>query len=76
MKRNTKLQHAAQQHNDEMVGTGCFDHECPGELDLGERLDEIGYLVGGLSRWAFGENIAWGHGQRGNPAQHRHRVDA
>ena len=50
LKRNKKLQNAAQQHNDEMVGTGCFDHECPGESDLGERLDQIGYLVGGLSR--------------------------
>lgn len=67
LKRNLKLQNAAQRHNDEMIGTGCFDHECPGELDLGDRLDEIGYLIGGLSRWAFGENIAWGWGGEGTP---------
>jgi uncharacterized protein YkwD len=48
-----------------MVGTNCFDHECGGESDLGKRLESVGYLSGGLSRWAYGENIAWGGGDYG-----------
>ncbi len=62
---NKRLQKAAQRHNDRMVGTGCFDHECGGESDLGKRLESVGYLSGGLSRWAYGENIAWGGGDYG-----------
>lgn len=57
---NKKLQKAAQRHNDRMVGTGCFDHECSGEAELTNRLESVGYLGGGLTRWAYGENIAWG----------------
>src|SRR5262245_24155703 len=56
--RDKKLQKAAQRHNDQMDGTGCFDHECGGEADLDSRLRGVGYLVGGLTQWAFGENIA------------------
>jgi uncharacterized protein YkwD len=63
--RNKRLQRAAQRHNERMVGTGCFDHECNGESDLGKRLESVGYLSGGLSRWAYGENIAWGGGDYG-----------
>jgi uncharacterized protein YkwD len=62
---NKRLQKAAQRHNDRMVGTNCFDHECNGESDLGKRLESVGYLSGGLSRWAYGENIAWGSGNYG-----------
>jgi uncharacterized protein YkwD len=63
--RNKQLQKAAQRHNERMVGTGCFDHECGGESDLGKRLESVGYLSGGLTRWAYGENIAWGSGSYG-----------
>jgi uncharacterized protein YkwD len=62
-----RLQKAAQRHNDRMVGTGCFDHECNGEGDLGKRLESVGYLSGGLVRWAYGENIAWGSGDYASP---------
>lgn len=62
-----RLQKAAQRHNDRMVGTGCFDHECRGESDLGNRLKSVGYLTGGLTRWAYGENIAWGSGDYATP---------
>jgi uncharacterized protein YkwD len=30
---NKKLQHAAENHTDRMDGSGCFDHECPGEAE-------------------------------------------
>ncbi len=65
--KHKRLQKAAQRHNDRMIGTGCFDHECNGESDLGRRLETVGYLGGGLSRWAYGENIAWGSGDYATP---------
>ena len=65
--RDKKLQRAAQRHNDRMHGTGCFAHACPGEAELDRRLDGVGYLDSGLTRWAFGENIAWGTGDSGTP---------
>lgn len=66
--RDKRLQKAAQRHNEQMDGTGCFDHACGGEGDLGARLENVGYLGGGLSRWAYGENIAWGMRGQGTPS--------
>jgi uncharacterized protein YkwD len=65
--RDKRLQKAAQRHNEHMDGTGCFDHACGGEGELGARLEAVGYLSGGLSQWAFGENIAWGMRSQGTP---------
>lgn len=65
--RDRKLQRAAQRHNERMDGTGCFDHACGGEGDLGARLEGVGYLAGGLSQWAYGENIGWGARDQGTP---------
>ena len=68
LRSDGRLDRAAQQHNRRMDGTGCFDHACSGEGDLGRRLERVGYLGGGLTRWAYGENIAWGLERRGSPA--------
>lgn len=62
-----KLQRAAQKHNDHMVSKGCFAHECPGEGSLEQRLRSVDYLTGGLSAWAYGENIAWGEQRLSTP---------
>jgi uncharacterized protein YkwD len=62
-----KLQQAAQNHTDHMDGSGCFDHECPGEADLTQRLEGVDYLIGNLVRWICGENIAWGSDKLGTP---------
>jgi uncharacterized protein YkwD len=67
LRQDKRLQRAAQKHTDEMDGSGCFAHECPGESALGNRLENVDYLGGGLSRWLAGENIAWGSGKRGSP---------
>jgi len=71
--RSKKLQRAAQKHTDEMRGTGCFSHECPGEGSLTDRLENLNYLTGGLTQWMYAENVAWGAGERGTP---RSIVDA
>ncbi len=65
--RNNRLQKAAQDHTDKMGASGCFAHECSGEGALDVRLESVDYLTGGLSRWAFGENIAWGMESLGTP---------
>lgn len=67
--RNSLLDAAAQQHTERMDGTGCFAHECPGERSLEGRLAGVNYLIGGLLRWAFGENVAWGAGGQATPKQ-------
>ena len=64
-----KLQKAAQRHTAHMVGSDCFDHVCPGEADLGRRLEIADYLTGGLTRWIYGENVAWGSGRLGAPGE-------
>ena len=65
--RDKKLQKAAQRHNEKMTGSGCFDHQCGGEADLGARLENVGYLAGSITQWAVGENIAWGMKSQGTP---------
>ena len=52
-----------------MASKGCFSHECRGERGLLGRLQVVKYIVGGLRRWAYGENIAYGEGSRGTPKQ-------
>jgi uncharacterized protein YkwD len=69
LKADKRLQKAAQRHTDVMDGGGCFDHQCPGESDLGRRLELVDYLTAGLTRWIYGENIAWGSGRLGTPKQ-------
>ena len=67
LERSKKLQKSAQRHNDRMVGTGCFAHECSGEAGLDVRLDSVDYLRDGLASWAYGENLAWGLHDQGTP---------
>jgi uncharacterized protein YkwD len=67
LRRDRKLQRAAQKHNDYMQRKRCFSHECPGEPSLTGRLQRVGWLTGGLSGWAYGENIAWAPGNGGTP---------
>jgi uncharacterized protein YkwD len=67
--QDKRLQKAAQRHTDYMDASGCFDHECPGEVDLGRRLELVDYISGGLTRWTYGENIAWGSAKLGTPKE-------
>jgi uncharacterized protein YkwD len=65
--RDNRLNDAAARHSVRMRKQGCFSHECAGEPSLLGRLKNVGYITSGLSRWAIGENIAWGSGRRGTP---------
>jgi len=65
--RSRELQKAAQRHNDRMVGSGCFSHQCSGEPALDSRLNSVDYLINGLTSWACGENLAWGMYEHGTP---------
>ncbi len=62
------LNQAARRHSRHMESSGCFDHDCPGEPTVESRLRRSHYLVSGLTRWMYGENIAWGGDRRGSPA--------
>jgi uncharacterized protein YkwD len=62
--RHKQLDGPSRAHSDYMVEHRCFDHDCPGEPDLAERLR--GYLS--KSGRAWGENIAWGGGRLGSPS--------
>lgn len=64
---NKRLRNAAQNHSDYMRNHGCFSHQCSGERSPFSRLQSVGYLVSGLTRWAYGENIAWGLKSAGTP---------
>lgn len=68
LSRDKKLQSAAQIHNDYMQKKKCFSHQCPGEASLTGRLQTSNWLTRGLSGYAYGENIAWGSGHLGTPA--------
>lgn len=65
--RDKKLQRASQRHNDYMQNHRCFSHQCSGEASLTGRLQNVGWLTGGLDAWAYGENIGWGAGHLGTP---------
>ncbi len=63
LSRHNSLDKPAREHSKLMVDSGCFEHQCPGEDDLGDRLSA--YLAGGGG--GFGENIAYGGGDLGAP---------
>ena len=63
LKRHKDLDKPSLQHSQLMVRDRCFEHVCPGEDDLGERLTD--YLANGGR--GYGENIAWGTGDFGSP---------
>jgi uncharacterized protein YkwD len=67
LKRDKRLQQAAQRHSERMEGGNCLAHQCYGEASLEGRLQDVGYLGGGLTSWAFGENVGWGLKGRGTP---------
>jgi uncharacterized protein YkwD len=65
--RDRRLGKAAQYHSRYMRNHTCFSHVCAGEKDVLGRLRKFNYIVGGLSFWMYGENIAYGLRSDGTP---------
>ena len=65
--KDRRLQKASQKHTNFMLYKNCFSHQCAGEGSLEARLRSVNYLLGGLLRWTYGENIAYGGGYYGTP---------
>ncbi len=63
---DTRLDHAAQAHSDDMVAHGYFDHVSPSGSTPEGRLTAVGYLTGNVG-YEVGENIAWGTLNLGTP---------
>lgn len=82
--KNGRLKEAAQRHTNYMEDHRCFAHECSGEPSVLSRLKKVNYIVGGLRRWLYGENIAYGGSHLGTPKaivrawmhspEHRHSI--
>jgi uncharacterized protein YkwD len=66
---DSRLVKAADKHSGVMASKGCFSHQCPGERSLLGRLQSVNYIVGGLSAYAYGENIAYGARGSSTPRQ-------
>jgi uncharacterized protein YkwD len=60
LRSNNDLRRSARRHSDYMSRHNCFDHECSGEASIDGRLRKSGYLNSHLTRWLYGENIAYG----------------
>jgi uncharacterized protein YkwD len=83
LKADTRLARAARGHSRDMVARRYFSHVAPGGAGLRARVARTGWMHG-RTRWAIGENLAWGSGSLGSPAaivkawmdspSHRHNV--
>jgi uncharacterized protein YkwD len=82
--KSGRLKEAAQRHTTYMDNHRCFAHECSGEPSVLSRLKRVNYIVDGLRRWLYGENIAYGGSDFGTPKaivrawmhspEHRHNI--
>src|SRR5918997_1530656 len=61
------LTQAARAHSQEMLDDGYFGHDSFDGETTDARLADFGYASEGYSYWAYGENIAWGKGDKSLP---------
>jgi uncharacterized protein YkwD len=66
--RHRSLTKVASSYARQMVDNKFFDHVTPRGTTLTQRVRTTSYLEG-LRRWRIGENLAWGTGTLGSPAQ-------
>jgi uncharacterized protein YkwD len=64
---NRALRHSARRYARSLVVNRFFSHVAPNGRTLGARISRSGYLRGARG-WAYGENLAWGAGNRATPA--------
>ena len=79
-----KLQKAARSHSRDMIERDYFSHDTKGGDSFDARLKAFGYAPDGYRYYATGENIAYGSGPYGEPANimdawmksdgHRHNI--
>jgi uncharacterized protein YkwD len=67
LRENAKLRRAADGHSADMVAQSYFAHDSLSGADMAERILRTGYARG--RGWSLGENIAWGTGSLGTPAE-------
>ena len=68
LRPDNKLDRAAQQHNRPHGWHGLLRPRLLRRKRPRPAAERVGYLGGGLTRWVYGENIAWGADWRGSPA--------
>jgi uncharacterized protein YkwD len=68
LKANSTLARVASTYARQMVAGGFFDHVSPAGTTLVERVRRTSYLRD-VSSWSIGENLAWGTGRLGTPAE-------
>src|SRR4051794_34478820 len=64
---NPALTQAARAHSQEMLDEDYFGHDSFDGESFEARLGDFGYAPDGYSYWAYGENIAWGQGNKALP---------
>jgi len=69
IKENPRLRSAAVGHSANMVSRGFFAHTDPSGTTMVDRVRAAGYVRDGDRRWAVGENLAWGKGNRAKAAR-------
>jgi uncharacterized protein YkwD len=67
LRRNSRLEQAAQSHTESMAFGGYFEHVGPGGDTVQARMRNSGYIYSSQVGYEIGENIAWGTLSRGTP---------
>jgi uncharacterized protein YkwD len=65
---STSLDKASDRYAGKMVSEKFFDHVSPGGSTMLQRIKSAGW-VATTGSWSIGENIAWGSGNLGSPAE-------
>jgi uncharacterized protein YkwD len=68
LRLNDRLSEAADRHSRDMVRRRYFAHDSLTGASFVDRIRRTGYLRSARS-WSVAENLAWGSGNRGTPAQ-------
>jgi uncharacterized protein YkwD len=67
LRRNSRLEQAAQSHTESMALGEYFEHVGPGGDTPGNRMRASGYIYSSQVGYEIAENIAWGTLSRGTP---------
>jgi uncharacterized protein YkwD len=67
LRRDPRLEQAAEQHSRDMVASGYFEHDTRGGGDFTSRIAATGWMRR-HPEWRVGETLAWGSGALAAPA--------